>query len=147
LKRRGAARVLAVDHDPAYLRQARFARKQLGIDVDFAQGDVYDIDRVVGGEQFDYVVFMGVLYHLRHPLYALEKVAGLVRGRLLFQSMERGSWDLSTVAADYPITERDVFFDQRFRACTSSSMPTPATTPTGGFQTQRALWPSCVVSV
>jgi tRNA (mo5U34)-methyltransferase len=114
LKRRGAARVLGIDHDPAYLNQARFAREQLGLDVEFAQGDVYDIDRIVGGEQFDYVIFMGVLYHLRHPLYALEKVAGLVRGRLLCQSMERGSWDLSNVEPDYPITERDVFFDDRF---------------------------------
>jgi tRNA (mo5U34)-methyltransferase len=114
LKRRGAARVLGVDHDPTYLTQARFAREQLGIDVEFAQGNVYDIDRIVGGEQFDYVVFMGVLYHLRHPLYALEKVAGLVRGRLLFQSMERGSSDQTSIAADYPITERDIFFDERF---------------------------------
>jgi tRNA (mo5U34)-methyltransferase len=114
LKRRGAARVLGVDHDEIYLNQARFARDQLGLDVEFAQGDVYDIDRVVGGEQFDYVVFMGVLYHLRHPLYALEKVAALVRGRLLFQSMERGSWDVAEFSDDYPFQERDVFFDERF---------------------------------
>jgi tRNA (mo5U34)-methyltransferase len=114
LKRRGAAHVLGVDHDPVYLNQARFARDQLGLDVDFVQGDVYDIDRIVGGEQFDFIVFMGVLYHLRHPLFALEKVAGLVRRRLLFQSMERGSWDSAEFAPDYPIAERDVFFDERF---------------------------------
>ena len=114
MKRRGARRVLGVDHDPVYLAQAKFAREQLGFDVDFVQGDVYDIDRIVAGEQFDYVVFMGVLYHLRHPLYALEKVAGLVRRRLLFQTMERGSWDTTQFAADYPIDERAVFFDDRF---------------------------------
>ncbi|MDQ6671107.1 MAG: TIGR04290 family methyltransferase [Chloroflexota bacterium] len=114
VKRRGARRVLGVDHDPVYLAQARFAREQLGLDVEFMQGDVYQIDRLVGGEQFDYVVFMGVLYHLRHPLYALEKVAGLVRQRLLFQTMERGIWDTTTFEPDYPIGERDVFFDDRF---------------------------------
>jgi tRNA (mo5U34)-methyltransferase len=114
LKRRGAARVVGVDHDPVYLNQARFARDQLGLDVDFVLGDVYDIDRIVGGEQFDFIVFMGVLYHLRHPLFALEKVAGLVRRRLLFQSMERGSCDTAEFAPDYPIAERDVFFDERF---------------------------------
>lgn len=114
MKRRGAARVLGVDHDSVYLNQAKFAREQLNLDVEFVQGDVYDIDRIVGGEQFDYVVFMGVLYHLRHPLYALEKVAGLVRKRLLFQSMERGSWDVAEFAPDYPFSERDVFFDERF---------------------------------
>lgn len=114
MKRRGAGRVLGVDHDPAYLAQARFAREQLGLDVEFRQGDVYEIDRLVGGEQFDFVVFMGVLYHLRHPLYALEKVASLVRQRLLFQTMERGSWDTPSVEPNYPIAERDVFFDERF---------------------------------
>jgi tRNA (mo5U34)-methyltransferase len=114
LKRRGAARVLGVDHDPVYLRQAKFARDELQLDVEFAQGDVYDIDRIVGGESFDYVVFMGVLYHLRHPLYALEKVAPLVRKRLLFQSMERGSWEVADFEEDYPFAERSVFFDDRF---------------------------------
>lgn len=114
LKRRGAARVLGVDHDPVYLNQARFAREQLELDVEFVQGDVYDIQRIVNGERFDYVVFLGVLYHLRHPLYALEKVAGLVRKRLLFQSMERGSWDVAEFEKNYPFAEREVFFDERF---------------------------------
>jgi tRNA (mo5U34)-methyltransferase len=114
MKRRGARRVLGVDHDEAYLRQARFARTELGLDVEFERGDVYEIEHIVGGEQFDYIVFMGVLYHLRHPLFALEKVAGLVRRRLLFQSMERGSQETMSVPADQPITERDVFFDERF---------------------------------
>jgi tRNA (mo5U34)-methyltransferase len=114
MKRRGAARVLGVDHDPVYLAQARFAREQLGLDVEFIQADVYEIDRLVRGEKFGYVLFMGVLYHLRHPLYALEKVASLVGKKLLFQSMERGAWETTTFDADYPITERDVFFDHRF---------------------------------
>ncbi len=114
MKRRGAARVLGVDHDLTYLKQAQFARDHLGVDVEFAQADVYDIDRTIGDEQFDYVLFMGVLYHLRHPLYALEKVAHLVKKRLLFQSMERGAWDTMNVEPDYPFSERDVFVDERF---------------------------------
>ena len=114
MKRRGADRVLGLDHDPAYLNQATFARDQLGLDVEFRQADVYDIDKAVDNERFDYVLFMGVLYHLRHPLYALEKVAALVRTRLLFQSMERGAWDTMDIAPDYPFAERDVFFDERF---------------------------------
>src|SRR5215204_1227698 len=114
MKRRGAARVVGVDHDPVYLNQAQFAREQLGLDVDFLQGDVYTIDSLVEHQQFDYVLFMGVFYHLRHPLYALEKVASLVKDRLVFQSMERGVWDSTDFPTDFPITERDVFFDERF---------------------------------
>ena len=114
LKRRGAARVVGVDHDPVYLEQARFARQQLDLDVEFVQGDVYDIKQLVGGERFDYVMFMGVLYHLRHPLYALDQVAQLVGQRMLFQSMERGAWESADYEPDYPFSERDVFFDDRF---------------------------------
>jgi tRNA (mo5U34)-methyltransferase len=114
MKRRGAARVIGVDRDPMYLAQARFASEQLGFDIQFSQGDVYEIDQIVRGEVFDYVIFMGVLYHLRHPLYALDKVVGLVRHRLLFQSMERGAPDGAHFQPDYPMAERDVFFDDRF---------------------------------
>ena len=114
LKRRGAARVVGVDHDPVYLEQARFARQQLDLDVEFVQGDVYDIKQLVGGERFDYVMFMGVLYHLRHPLYALDQVAQLVGQRMLFQSMERGAWESADYEPDYPFSERHVFFDDRF---------------------------------
>ena len=136
MKRRGASRVLGVDHDQVYLNQARFAREQLGLDVDFKQGDVYDIDKLVGNESFDFVVFMGVLYHLRHPLYALEKVAKLVRGKLLFQTMERGSWELEdspTTSLSPNVTSSSTSV---FRACTSSSTRMPATRRTGGFLIQ-----------
>jgi tRNA (mo5U34)-methyltransferase len=113
MKRRGAARVLGVDHDPVYLAQAEFARQQLGLDVELRQLDVYDLGQL-GDEQFDLVLFLGVLYHLRHPLYALEQVARLVRGRLVFQTLERGSTEVGQFAADYPITEQAIFFDDRF---------------------------------
>jgi tRNA (mo5U34)-methyltransferase len=112
MKRRGAQRVVGVDHDPVYLRQAQFARDELGLDVEFRQMEVYDLDQL--GEQFDLVLFMGVFYHLRHPLLALEKVASLVSGHLLFQSMERGARESMEVAENYPITEKDLFFDDRF---------------------------------
>jgi tRNA (mo5U34)-methyltransferase len=113
MKRRGAARVLGVDHDESYLRQARFARQQLGLDVDFRRLEAYDVDRL-DEAPFDLVLFLGVFYHLRHPLYALEKVAAIARRRLIFQTMERGSDAIGPVAADYHIDERDVFFDDRF---------------------------------
>jgi tRNA (mo5U34)-methyltransferase len=113
MKRRGAARVLGIDHDETYLRQARFARQQLGLDVDFRRLEVYDVDCLDEGA-FDLVLFLGVFYHLKHPLYALEKVATLVRRRLIFQTMERGSEEVGPVADDYPFGEREVFFDDRF---------------------------------
>jgi tRNA (mo5U34)-methyltransferase len=111
LHARGAA-VTGIEHDPHYLEQARFAAEVLGADIEYIQMDVYDVEQL--GRKFDYVLFMGVFYHLRHPLYALEKVARMVGERLVFQSMLRGSKEIPQLAPDYPITEKDVFFDQRF---------------------------------
>lgn len=108
------ARVTAIDHDPRYLAQARFAAETVGAEIEFHELDVYDVDRL--GRRFDYVLFMGVLYHLRYPLYALDKVARLPRERLVFQSMLRGHPGSVPVEPDYPITETGIFEDPRFPA-------------------------------
>jgi tRNA (mo5U34)-methyltransferase len=78
MKRRGAARVLAIDYDEGYLRQARFAAEVSGLDIEFAQLSVYDVGAL--GERFDLVLFLGVLYHLRHPLLALDLIREHVVG-------------------------------------------------------------------
>jgi tRNA (mo5U34)-methyltransferase len=108
MKRRGARRVVGIDHDPDYLAQAQFAADVLGLDIEFHQLSVYDVAQL--GERFDVVIFMGVLYHLRHPLLALDLIRGHVAGdMLLFQSMQRGSGDVAEVADDYPFTETGMF--------------------------------------
>ena len=43
MKRRNAARVLAIDIDEDYLRQARFATDVIGLDIEFAHMSVYDV--------------------------------------------------------------------------------------------------------
>lgn len=108
MKRRGAARVVGIDSDPRYLAQARLASEISGLAVELEQLSVYDVARL--GTRFDVVLFMGVLYHLRHPLLALDLVRTHVAGELLvFQSMLRGSNGRFPVEPDYPFTERDVF--------------------------------------
>jgi tRNA (mo5U34)-methyltransferase len=86
LARRGAE-VLAVDHDDHYLAQARWARDRLGFGdrVEIRRLSVYDLARI--SETFDVVLFMGVLYHLRYPLLALDLVTERVRGRLILQTL------------------------------------------------------------
>ncbi len=100
MKRRGAARVVAVDHDPHYLAQARFAAEVEGLEIEFRQLSVYDVAAL--GERFDVVLFLGVLYHLRHPLLALDLIHEHACGDLLvFQTMQRGSEAIEPVEADY----------------------------------------------
>ena len=100
MKRRGATHVLAVDSDARYLAQARFAADVAGLDIEYRQLSVYDVGSI--GRQFDIVLFIGVFYHLRHPLLALDLIHEHVAGDLLvFQSMQRGSSVIEPVATDY----------------------------------------------
>jgi tRNA (mo5U34)-methyltransferase len=108
MKRRGAARVVGIDSDDRYLEQARFAARLNGVDLELRKMDVYDVARL--GERFDLVLFMGVLYHLRHPLLALDLLAEHAVGDLMvFQSMLRGSTEVDDVPGDAPFEVRDVF--------------------------------------
>jgi tRNA (mo5U34)-methyltransferase len=110
MKRRGAERVVGIDFDPRYLAQARLAAQVTGYDIEFQEMSVYDVARL--GEQFDVVLFMGVLYHLRHPLLALDLIREHVaRDLLVFQSLQRGSDEVYPVAADYDFSETAHFDD------------------------------------
>jgi tRNA (mo5U34)-methyltransferase len=108
MKRRGADRVVGVDWDERYLAQARFAAEVSGTAIEFHRLSVYDIATL--GERFDIVLFMGVLYHLRHPLLALDLLhAHATRDLLVFQSMLRGPDRVLPLAPDYPFAEREIF--------------------------------------
>jgi tRNA (mo5U34)-methyltransferase len=86
LARRGAV-VTGLELDEHYLRQARWAAERYGLEgaVTFRQGTVYDLADT--DEQWDLVLFMGVLYHLRHPLLALDAVAAATRRTLVLQTL------------------------------------------------------------
>jgi len=86
LARRGAD-VVAIDHDEHYLRQARWAAARFGVEdrIDLRRMGVYDLARL--DETFDVVLFMGVLYHLRHPLLAIDIVAERTAGTLVLQTL------------------------------------------------------------
>ncbi|HEY0421568.1 MAG TPA: TIGR04290 family methyltransferase [Acetobacteraceae bacterium] len=110
MKRRGAARVLGIDSDPDYLAQARFAAEATGQDIEFRTMSVYDLGAI--GERFDIVLFMGVLYHLRHPLLALDLIHEHVAGDMLvFQSMQRGAPDVFPVGEDFDFWDTAPFDD------------------------------------
>jgi tRNA (mo5U34)-methyltransferase len=102
MKRRGAERVVAIDSDERYLAQGRLASRALGYeDIEFRNLSVYDVATL--RERFDLVIFMGVLYHLRHPLLALDLIREHVAGDLLlFQTMQQGSDDVAAVPEDHP---------------------------------------------
>ena len=73
MERRGAE-VLAIDNwdNPRFHE----VRRLLNSRVEYRQMDVYDLTPARIG-RFDIVLFFGVLYHLKHPLLALERVCAL----------------------------------------------------------------------
>lgn len=90
-ERRGARRVLAVDHfcwgGAGCGTKAGFdlAREVLGSRVEDREIDVLDVSPDNIGT-FDLVLFLGVLYHMRHPLLALEKVSAVTSGMLILET-------------------------------------------------------------
>ena len=108
MESRGAERVVGIDWDEHYLEQARFAAKVLGSRVSFEQLSVWQVAELQ--EKFDLVLFMGVLYHLRHPLLALDLIhEHVAKDLLLFQSMQRGSKSVTELAPDYTFQQTEMF--------------------------------------
>jgi tRNA (mo5U34)-methyltransferase len=113
MKLRGADRVVGVDTDDSYLAQARFAADVSGVQIEFRHLSVYQLQQLQ--EKFDLVLFLGVLYHLRHPLLALDVLhEHAVKDVLVIQSMLRGSEFVAEVEDDYEFWEREIFLDPKF---------------------------------
>ena len=113
MKQRGADRVLGIDFDDAYLAQARFAAEVADLEIEFRRLSVYDVGAL--GERFDIVLFMGVLYHLRHPLLALDLIREHVAGDLMvFQSMQRVSTEAAALEKKYPFWDYELFNEPEF---------------------------------
>jgi tRNA (mo5U34)-methyltransferase len=92
-ERRGAERVVAMDHFVwrnvnGHPSKAgfEFARRALNSRVEDVFLDVMDLSPERVGGTFDVVLFLGVLYHLRHPLAALEKVFSVSADLLILET-------------------------------------------------------------
>ncbi len=92
-ERRGARRVLATDsyswngsHDWGDKRGFLLAREALGSKVEDMDIDVLDLSPERLGGTFDLVLFLGVLYHMKHPMLALERVASVTGERVVVET-------------------------------------------------------------
>jgi tRNA (mo5U34)-methyltransferase len=90
-ERRGASYVLATDKFSwghggwGTMDGFELARRFLKSRVCYKAIDVMELStRAVG--KFDLVLFLGVLYHMQHPLLALERVADVTRGLLVLET-------------------------------------------------------------
>jgi tRNA (mo5U34)-methyltransferase len=107
LARRGA-HVLGIDRDPHYLRQARWAAQEIGLEhrIEFREVEVYELAQIP--VRFDLVLFMGVFYHLRHPLLALDILATKVRRTMIFQTLTMPGSEVVEPPEDMPLLDRSL---------------------------------------
>ncbi|HEY6190435.1 MAG TPA: DUF1698 domain-containing protein [Pyrinomonadaceae bacterium] len=84
-KRRGAASVLGVDAQRHHIEQAKFVRRVLGLDIAYRRMSVYDLDpRVIG--TFDLTLALGLIYHCKHLVLALERLYLVTRELLIIET-------------------------------------------------------------
>lgn len=110
LARRGAS-VVAIDSDERYLAQARWAARQFELQdrIEFRRLGVYELARST--EQFDLIWFMGVFYHLRYPLLALDLLARRTRRLMMFQTLTMPGDTVYADTADHQIDQREPLLD------------------------------------
>lgn len=107
LAKRGA-HVTAIDNDKHYLRQAEWAAQLLQLEdqIDFRHAAIYQL--INEQQVYDLVWFMGVFYHLRYPLLALDIVRKCCGQQMVFQTMTMPGDDVFNVAEDYDLEQREV---------------------------------------
>jgi len=109
-ERRGAARVVATDSycwgGEGWGTKDGFelARRVLGSAVEDREVDVLDMSPETVGV-FDVVLFLGVLYHLKDPMTALERVFSVTGGRLIMSTMVDMTWRRRPALSFYPGSE------------------------------------------
>jgi tRNA (mo5U34)-methyltransferase len=107
LARRGA-KVLGIDLDEHYLRQARWACTQFGLEdhVRFERMQVYDLAHTQ--DFFDLVLFMGVLYHLRYPMLGLDIVSQKVARLMVFQTLTMPGDEVFAATNERGLADREL---------------------------------------
>lgn len=106
LAKRGGT-VLGIDVDERYLNQAKWAAKKFGLEgrVKFEVEQVFDLAR--RPETFDLVLFMGVFYHLRYPMLAMDILSQKTKRLMLFQTLTMPGEDVYPAPPDSNLNERD----------------------------------------
>jgi len=113
MKERGA-KVLGIDGDPEAIEEAKFAAEVLDLDIDYKLENIYDF-LLKNKQKFDYVLFLGLFYHLRYPLLVLDRVANITKEKLYFQTDVRNSDQTKiTIPDDIPYNEIEIFNDPNF---------------------------------
>jgi tRNA (mo5U34)-methyltransferase len=101
MKKRGAT-VTGIDVTPSFINQAEFIAEFFGLDIDYRVTNVYQY-LLQNKNMFDYVLFLGLFYHLRYPLFVLDKLSEITNEKMYFQTVIRGTPPLTDDAKNLPL--------------------------------------------
>lgn len=85
MKLRGAKRCVLVEPYIEFARQARFVAQEFGVKLEIVNEDIHTYC-LTTEERFDYVLFLGLFYHLKYPVLILDRLAEMTKQRMFFQS-------------------------------------------------------------
>ena len=83
-KLRGAGRVVGVESVDFFFNQAEYIRQIWQLDIEYRLMDAHDVGQI--HEQFDLVMFAGILYHLKNPLLVLEEAGRRCRDAIVVET-------------------------------------------------------------
>jgi tRNA (mo5U34)-methyltransferase len=89
MKLRGAGKCVMVEPVVEFVEQARFVFSQFGVKVKVVNEDVHAYC-LTESNRFDYVLFLGLFYHLKYPVLVLDRLAEMTKTRLFFNSHIEG---------------------------------------------------------
>jgi tRNA (mo5U34)-methyltransferase len=84
-RRRNAGRVLGIDSQRLHVRQAQFAARVLGLEIEYQRMSVYDLSTHHTGK-FGITLAIGLIYHCKHPLLALERLFQVTGDMMILES-------------------------------------------------------------
>lgn len=83
-KKRGADYVCGVDYKQGYIDQANFCAEVLNLEIDFRVLEIENLQTIE--RQFDFVFFVGVLYHCRRLMESIDAIAAVSKRSILCES-------------------------------------------------------------
>jgi len=86
MKKRGASKVVAVDSFKGAVEQTKFLAKWFDVDLEVVQEEAH-VYCLTTEERFDYVLYLGLFYHLKYPVLTLDRLAEMTKCRLFFQTI------------------------------------------------------------
>ncbi len=85
MMKRGAAKCTIIEPFVEFAAQARFVAEVHGYEIEVVNEDVHTWC-LTTEDRFDYVIFLGLFYHLKYPNLVLDRLAEMTRERMYFQS-------------------------------------------------------------